>query len=54
MGVAIGIKRDLAAITAALSTKISTGPTEGYVNKLKQMYGRAGFPLLRQRVLQAV
>lgn len=58
VGVAIGIKRDLAAITAALSTQISNGPTEGYVNKLKvikrQMYGRAGFLLLRQRVLHAV
>jgi transposase len=31
---------------------------EGHVNKLKlikrQMYGKAGFPLLRQRVLHVV
>jgi transposase len=31
---------------------------EGHVNKLKlikrQMYGKAGFPLLRQRVLHAL
>ncbi len=35
VGVAIGIKRDLAAITTALSTHSSNGPTEGFVNKLK-------------------
>jgi len=36
----------------------SNGPVEGQVNRLKllkrQMYGRASFPLLRARVLQAV
>jgi transposase len=35
----------------------SSGAVEGTVNKIKmikrQMYGRAGFPLLRQRVLAA-
>jgi transposase len=35
----------------------SNGPLEGFVNKIKtikrQMYGRASFPMLRQRVLLA-
>jgi transposase len=35
----------------------SNGPVEGHVNRLKtikrQMYGRAGFVLLRARVLNA-
>ncbi len=42
---------------AGLSEPWSNGPTEGYVHKLKllkrQGYGRAGFDLLRQRVLAA-
>lgn len=46
---------DLAAVTAALSLDISNSQTEGQVNRLKylkrQMYGRANFDLLRQRVL---
>jgi transposase len=45
---------DAAAIQAALSTAWSNGPVEGQVNRLKcikrQMYGRAGMPLLRARV----
>jgi transposase len=36
----------------------SNGPVEGHVNRLKtikrQMYGQAGFVLLRARVLDAV
>jgi transposase len=50
-----GIKRDEAAIRAALSLPWSNGPTEGFVNKLKnvkrQMYGRAKLDLLRMRLL---
>jgi transposase len=50
-----GIERDKAAVVAGLSTDYSQGVVEGQVNRLKvikrQMYGRAGFALLRQRVL---
>ena len=39
---------------AAVTEPWSNGPVEGHVNRLKtikrQMYGRAGFDLLRQRV----
>ena len=41
-----------------LTSEWSNGQTEGQVNRLKlikrQMYGRANFDLLRQRVLHAV
>src|SRR5205823_7261691 len=50
-----GIERDYDAVHAALPLPWSQGITEGKVNKLKTlkrvMYGRAGFPLLRQRLL---
>jgi transposase len=50
-----GIERDYDAVKAALRLPWSQGTTEGKVNKLKTlkrvMYGRAGFPLLRQRLL---
>jgi hypothetical protein len=50
-----GIKRDYDAVKAALSYSYSNGPVEGQVNRLKhikrQTYGRAGFNLLRKRVL---
>nr|WP_269328512.1 ISL3 family transposase [Kineosporia babensis] len=50
-----GMRQDQAAVTAALSLEYSNGPTEGTNTKIKllkrQMYGRAGFPLLRQRIL---
>ncbi len=50
-----GIERDDDAVKEALRLPWSQGITEGKVNKLKtvkrQMYGRAGFPLLRQRLL---
>ena len=49
------LRRDLDAVKLALTTKWSTGPLEGHINRLKmikrQMYGRAGFELLRARVL---
>lgn len=51
-----GIEHDYDAVKEALRLPWSQGVTEGKVNKLKtikrQMYGRAGFPLLRQRLLQ--
>jgi len=50
-----GIEQDYDAVHAALRLPWSQGITEGKVNKLKTlkrvMYGRAGFPLLRQRLL---
>ncbi|GAA0569429.1 hypothetical protein GCM10010172_62250 [Paractinoplanes ferrugineus] len=52
---ATGLTTDLAAVTAGLSLPFSSGPVEGNVNRIKmlkrQMYGRAGFDLLRKRVL---
>jgi transposase len=52
-----GLGKDLAAIRAALETPWSTGPVEGQISRLKTikrtMYGRAGFSLLRSRVLHA-
>jgi transposase len=52
-----GLQDDLTAIKAGLSLEWSNGVTEGHVHRLKlvkrQGYGRAGFALLRQRVLQA-
>jgi len=50
-----GLRRDYAAVKAALTVEWSNGQTEGQVNRLKllkrQMYGRANFDLLRLRVL---
>ena len=52
---AAGIRRDEDAVRAALSEPWSSGQVEGQVNRLKAikrtMYGRAGFDLLRARVL---
>jgi hypothetical protein len=52
-----GLQGDGAAVKAALTTPWSSGQTEGQVNKLKllkrQTFGRAGFDLLRRRVLLA-
>lgn len=52
---AAGIKRDQAAVQAALTYAWSQGQVEGQVHRLKllkrQSYGRAGFELLRHRVL---
>jgi transposase len=52
---AAGLRRDQASIEAAIREQWSNGQTEGQVNKLKmlkrQMYGRAGLPLFRQRML---
>jgi transposase len=52
-----GLQGDLGAVTAGLTLEWSNGVTEGHVHRLKlvkrQGYGRAGFALLSQRVLQA-
>lgn len=52
-----GIRRDEAAVHAAVTGRWSNGPVGGHVNRWKtikrQMYGRAGFVLLRARVLNA-
>lgn len=54
-GLATGMYRDFEAVRGALSMEYSNGQMEGKVNKLKcikrQMYGRANFDLLRQRML---
>jgi transposase len=51
------LRKDIAAVQAALDLPWSTSPVEGQINRLKMikrtMYGRAGFELLRARVLQA-
>ncbi|MEU6229096.1 transposase [Streptomyces sp. NPDC047042] len=48
--------RDLNAVTAGLTLHWSSGGTEGAVNRIKkikrQLYGRAGFELLRKLILQ--
>jgi transposase len=55
--IAAGIHRDHAAVEAAFTVEWNNGAVEGHVNRLKllkrQGYGRAGFDLLRQRVLHA-
>jgi transposase len=52
---AAGIRRDKAAVLNGLALPWSTAQVEGQINRLKllkrQMYGRAHFDLLRQRVL---
>ncbi len=51
------LRKDEAAVRAGLSLHWSNGQTEGQVHRLKlvkrQRYGRAGFELLRSRVLHA-
>jgi transposase len=52
---AAGLGRDLDAVRAGLTAAWSNGQTEAHVHRLKlvkrQMYGRAGFTLLRQRMI---
>jgi transposase len=54
---AAGLRRDIEAVRGAIETHWSTSPVEGQIGRLKMlkrtMYGRAGFALLRQRVLNA-
>jgi transposase len=49
------VRRDLDAVTSALTEGWSNGQTEGHINRLKTlkraMYGRAGAELLRARML---
>ena len=55
---AAGVEKDKDAVQAGLTWPINNGMVEGHVTKLKlikrTMYGKAGFPLLRQRVLHAM
>ncbi|MEU1304403.1 transposase [Streptomyces shenzhenensis] len=52
---ALHLLRDLDAVTAGLTLHRSSGSTEGAVNRIKkikrQLYGRAGFELLRKMIL---
>jgi transposase len=52
---AASLRRDYAAVKAGVTVHWNNGQTEGQVNRLKmlkrQLYGRASFSLLRQRVL---
>ena len=54
---ATNVRRDGAAVQAALDLPWTTSPAEGQINRIKMikrtMYGRAGFDLLRARVLHA-
>jgi transposase len=51
------LRHDLSAVQAALDLPWTTSPAEGQINRLKMlkrtMFGRAGFDLLRARVLHA-
>jgi transposase len=50
-----GLEQDLDAVTQGLTSRWNSGPVEGRVNHIKmikrQMFGWAGLPLLRKRVL---
>jgi transposase len=52
-----GVRRDIAAVHAAISSPWSNGQTEGQVTRLKlvkrQMYGRAKLDLLEARLIGA-
>ena len=54
---AAGLERDCEAVIASLTLPWNSGVVEGHVNRIKmfkrQMFGRAGFQLLRKRVLLA-
>jgi transposase len=53
-----GVEEDYDAVKAGLTLWLNNGQVEGQVTKIKlikrMMYGRAEFPLLRQRVLHAL
>ncbi len=57
VGFTANLSRDQDAVQAALDLPWTTSPVEGQVNRIKtikrSMYGRAGFQLLRARVLHA-
>jgi len=50
-----GLRKDQAAVSAALSEPWSNGQTEGQINRLKmlkrQMHGRAGIAILKARII---
>lgn len=50
-----GIRQDLCAVKLSIKLPWSNGPIEGQINRLKtikrMMYGRAGFQVLRNRIL---
>jgi transposase len=52
-----GLLTDYTAVLAGLTLPVNNGQLEGHINRLKllkrQMYGRASFELLKQRVLWA-
>jgi transposase len=54
-GFALHLLRDFDAVTAGLTLDWSSGSIEGAVNRIKkikrQLYGRAGFELLRKMIL---
>ncbi|MBT2400881.1 transposase [Streptomyces sp. ISL-100] len=54
---AAGIDRDREAVIAGLTLPWNSGVVEGHVNRIKmlkrKMFGRAGFALLRKRVLMS-
>ncbi|MFI5704820.1 ISL3 family transposase [Streptomyces xanthochromogenes] len=54
-GFALHLHRDFDAVTAGLTLDWSSGSVEGAVNRIKkikrQLYGRAGFELLRKMIL---
>jgi transposase len=56
-GFSRNLHRDWSAVQAGLTTRWSSGPVEGNINRVKlikrQMFGRANFDLLRKRVLLA-
>ena len=56
-GLAAGVTRDKGAVVAAITEPWSTSPVEGHINRLKtlkrSMYGRAGYDVLRARILAA-
>jgi len=55
---AAGVEKDKDAVRSGLTGPVNNGQVEGQVTKLKlikrTMYGKAGFPLLRQRVIHAI
>ena len=55
LGFVQGIRRDYAAVAGALEYAWSQGVVEGQVNRIKtikrQLYGRAGLPVLKHHVL---
>ncbi|WP_234025112.1 MULTISPECIES: transposase [unclassified Streptomyces] len=57
LNLAAGIDRDRDAVIAGLTLPWNSGVVEGHVSRIKmlkrQMLGRAGFDLLRKRVLLA-